>query len=134
MGWWRGRGGVRSRGGVTSRGGEAQRAMQGGANGEGKRKGRTWDREEEEGKVHGAVHGNPKRTEVGGKEHMAYLAVWQEACAVLGPVARLATVEADMVGVLVPLQELPTLPSLRQEAVCNNTQLMQQAHQLLCSM
>ena len=72
---------------------------------------------------------------VGGvNEHRAYLAIWQEACAVLGPVAGLATLEADMVGVLVPLQVLPTVPSLRQEAVCSNSQLMQPAYQLLCSM
>jgi len=68
------------------------------------------------------------------KEHRAYLAVWQEACAVLGPVAGFATLEADMVGVLVPLQVLPTVPSLRQEAVRNNTHLMQQAHQGLLLM
>jgi len=56
MGWWRGRGGVRSRGG------EAQRAMQGGAIWEGK----EGNREEEEGKGHGAAQGDQKRAEVGG--------------------------------------------------------------------
>lgn len=37
----------------------------------------------------------------------------------LGPVARLATLEADLEGVLVPLQVVGSISSLGQEAACN---------------
>ncbi len=131
--------------------------------GKGKRKG-IGNREEEGEEAHGVAQGDTKGAEVGGvkkswaaryntwllmkltpkgvvfsfwsqRAERAYLAIWQEVNAVLGPVAGLATLKADMVGVLVPLQVLPTIPSLRQEAVSNNSLLMQQlTQQLLCSM
>ena len=50
---------------------------------------------------------------------MPHLAVGQEASAVLGPVAGLAALEADLEGVPVPLQVVRPISSLGQEAACS---------------